>query len=72
MSRLAGALSRRRGVELENWHVGLDAALVALSGRIRLAESTGRVSEDVVRELYTAVFGAEPADGEDGGASGGA
>jgi MoxR-like ATPase len=72
MARLCGALSRRRGVSVENWHVGLDAALVALSGRIRLAESTGRVSEDVVRELYQAVFGAEPADGEDGDAPGGA
>jgi MoxR-like ATPase len=73
MSRLAGALSRRRGVDLENWHVGLDAALVSLSGRIRLAESTGRAAEDVVRELYAAVFGAEPHEGDDGGdAPGGA
>jgi MoxR-like ATPase len=72
MARLCGALSRRRGVGIENWHVGLDAALVALSGRIRLAESTGRVPEDVVRELYRAVFGDEPAAGEDGDAPGGA
>ncbi|HUR76056.1 MAG TPA: MoxR family ATPase [Sporichthya sp.] len=73
MSRLAGALARRRDVDLEDWHVGLDAALVALSGRVRLAESTGRVAEDVVRELYAAVFGAEPRDADDGGdAPGGA
>lgn len=72
MARLCEALARRRGVGIEDWHVGLDAALVALSGRIRLAESTGRVPEDVVRELYRAVFGAEPADAEDGGDPGGA
>jgi len=72
MSRLADALARRRGLDAENWHVGLDAALVALSGRIRLAESTGRVAEDVVRELYVAVFGAEPRSAEDGDAPGGA
>jgi MoxR-like ATPase len=72
MSRLADALARRRGLDAENWHVGLDAALVALSGRIRLAESTGRVAEDVVRELYVAVFGAEPRPAEDGDAPGGA
>ncbi|MEO9222204.1 MAG: hypothetical protein ABI251_10615 [Mycobacteriaceae bacterium] len=49
---------------------------MALSGRVRLQESCVRSPEEVVRELYEAVFGAEPADGpattEDGGASGGA
>jgi MoxR-like ATPase len=73
MSRLAGALAARRGVALEDWQVGLDAALVALSGRIRLAESVGRAPEAVVTELYEAVFGAKPSDtAEDGGAPGGA
>ena len=38
---------------------GLDAALVALSGRIRLAESSRRDPESVVTELYTTVFGTE-------------
>jgi MoxR-like ATPase len=71
--RLAAALSSRRGVPVEDWDVGLDAALVALSGRIRLQESCSRSAEDVVRELWTAVFGARPADRLDGGgAPGGA
>lgn len=73
MSRLAGALAARRGVAFDDWQVGLDAALVALSGRIRLAESVGRPPEAVVTELYTAVFGAKPKDdAEDGDAPGGA
>ncbi|GAA0610031.1 MoxR family ATPase [Sporichthya brevicatena] len=72
MARLCGALARRRGVDVEDWTVGLDAALVALSGRIRLAESIGRAPEDVVRELYVAVFGAEPREDSGGDDPGGA
>jgi len=73
--RLAGSLAGLRYTEVTDWHTGLDAALVALSGRVRLHESCTRASEAVVRELYEAVFGAEPAPGdpaEDGDAPGGA
>ena len=57
---IAGRLAASRGVPPDDWHAGLDAALVALSGRIRMLESSTRPPEDVVRELYVAVFGAEP------------
>ena len=55
----------------------LDAAQVALSGRIRLHESSTRRAEDVVEELYRAVFGDPPSDrpddeGDDGDSGGGA
>ena len=71
--RLAVALAARRGSGPTAWSTGLDASLVALSGRLRLQESCQRPSEDVVRELYVAVFGAKPADGDDGdGGAGGA
>ncbi len=74
--RLGVSLSTRRGSTVTDWHTGLDAALVALSGRVRLHESCTRTPEAVVRELYEAVFGAEPTerdtDDEDGGAPGGA
>jgi MoxR-like ATPase len=73
---LAVALGRRRGEPPTSWAVGLDAALVALSGRVRLRESGTRSPEDIVRELYEAVFGAEPSepgtDPEGGDAPGGA
>jgi MoxR-like ATPase len=85
MVGVAVALRRRRGSAANghapaeagevDWRTGLDAALVALSGRIRLEESTARSPEDVVRELYEAVFGAEPTAGPDdagGDAPGGA
>lgn len=76
--RLAVSLGALRQMEATAWRVGLDAALVSLSGRVRLHESCSRAPEEVVRELYEAVFGAEPADAEpsesteDGGAPGGA
>ena len=38
--------------------VGLDAALVALSGRVRVREGAGRTAEDVIRELWQSIFGA--------------
>ncbi len=60
MTRLTVALANRRGVSPDDWHAGFDAALVALSGRIRLQEATNKSPEDVVRDLYEAVFGKEP------------
>jgi MoxR-like ATPase len=65
MSRVAAALAVLRGRDVTDWHVGLDAALVALSGRVRLTESSSRASEDIVRELYEDVFGPPPRDGDD-------
>ncbi|MGH9062326.1 MAG: AAA family ATPase, partial [Acidimicrobiales bacterium] len=58
LTRLACSLAALRRVPVTDWQVGLDAALVALSGRIRLADSATRTAEDVVAELYEAVFGA--------------
>lgn len=66
MSRLTESLARRRGVDREDWQAGLDAAMVSLSGRIRLGESSTRLAEDVVLELYTAVFGREPSESDAG------
>lgn len=55
-----------RAVPADDWRAGLDAALVSLSGRIRLHESAGRRPEEVVRELYEQVFGKPPAPTEEG------
>jgi MoxR-like ATPase len=63
--KVAASLARLRGTSTDDWRVGLDAALVALSGRIRLSESSRRAPEAVVTELYTSVFGADPAAGDD-------
>ena len=43
----------------------LDAALTALSGRIRVHEGSPRTAEEVILELFLSIFG-EQADGGDG------
>ncbi len=60
---IATRLFDMRSVPAGDWHAGLDAALVSLSGRIRMHESAGRRAEDVVRQIYEDVFGPEPAAG---------
>jgi len=77
MVRMACSLAELRGLPRPDsgpgsWRTGLDAALVALSGRIRLQESVSRSPEEVVRELYEAVFGREPAPDDAGDEAGGA
>ncbi len=62
LTGLVSSLARRRGVPADDWHVGLDAALVALSGRIRLHDNGSHRPEDIIRELYIRVFGPEPTD----------
>ncbi|CAN5262017.1 hypothetical protein BH09ACT6_BH09ACT6_07400 [soil metagenome] len=61
-TRLAIALAARRDVAPDDWDVGLDAALVSLSGRVRMHESSARTPEAVIAELYAKAFGARPVD----------
>ena len=64
---VAASLSSLRGVAAEDPVVGLDAALVALSGRLRLREGCNRSAEEIVTELWCEVFAApEEADGDQG------
>lgn len=62
--RLAQALAPLRGVPVTDWEVGLDAALVALSGRLRMDDADAGAAERVVAALYEEVFGPRPG-GED-------
>ena len=57
---LAASLARLRAVEVHSAGVTIDAARAALSGRIRLHESSGRTAEEVITTLWHDVFG-EPA-----------
>jgi MoxR-like ATPase len=68
--RLAVSLARLRETEPTEWHLGLDAALVGLSGRVGLHESSGRSAEAVIEELYRAVFG-DPRSSDDDSGDGG-
>jgi MoxR-like ATPase len=66
MCAVAGSLADLRGGEVGDPSIGLDAALVALSGRIRLREGMARTPEDVVTELWESVFGRVASDQGDG------
>ena len=57
MCAVASSLAAVRGSSVAAGDVSLDAALVALSGRVRLREGTTRSTEDIVRELWKSVFG---------------
>ena len=65
---VASSLASLRGTRATDATVGLDAALVALSGRLRLREGCARRAEDIVTELWNDVFATpEEAGGEQGG-----
>ena len=63
---IATRLVEMRGVPADDWHAGLDAALVSLSGRIRMHESAGRRPEEVVAGALRAGLRAPPPDRPDG------
>ena len=75
-SAVAVSLAQLRGVPVDDPDVGLDAAILALSGRVRVREGVTRTSEDIITELWTSVFqrGAdgERSDGADGPGKAGA
>lgn len=53
---VATSLATLREGQATDPELGLDAALVSLSGRVRLREGVSRTTEDVVREIWFAVF----------------
>jgi MoxR-like ATPase len=67
MCAVASSLAAVRGSSVQAGDVSLDAALVALSGRVRLREGTTRPTEDIVRELWKSVFGATDEGGSNEG-----
>ena len=65
-AKVARSLAELRGTTPVDVATGLDAALVALSGRVRVREGSPRTPEDVVTEIWNEVF-ATPEDGGDTG-----
>lgn len=61
---VALALAGMRGASPTDPAVGLDAAVVALSGRLRLREGCTRSAEEIVAELWREVFEPAAGDGE--------
>ena len=70
MSAIAATLAGVRGGAAEDRAVSLDAALLSLSGRIRVHEGSNRSPEEIITELYNEVFAPEAdpqANGDDSG-----
>jgi MoxR-like ATPase len=65
MAAVAKSLASVRSSTISDASVGLDAALVALSGRVRVREGSVRTAEDIVTEIWNEVFA--PAAGSGGG-----
>jgi MoxR-like ATPase len=56
LARVAHSLGEIRGVDPTDPALGLDAALVALSGRMRVRDGCSRRPEEIVTELWRSVF----------------
>lgn len=68
MAAVTVSLASVRSLTVLDAGVGLDAALVALSGRVRVREGSVRTAEDIITELWNEVFATAP-QGESGKAS---
>ena len=66
---LANQLSALRSPTARDYDEGLDSAIAALSGRLRVFEGGDRQADEIVRELWAAEFGppAQVDEGADGG-----
>jgi MoxR-like ATPase len=69
MVAVATQLAVLRGAPASSPSVSLDAALVALSGRIRVRDGSSRTPEDIVTELWESIF-RRSTDDEDASAEG--
>ncbi len=67
---VAARLAPLRGAAPSDRRVGLDAALVSLSGRVRVREGSVRTAEQVVEELWDGVFGGAGDEGKGGAPQG--
>jgi len=56
-SAVAASLAQLRGVPADNAAAGLDAAIIALSGRVRVREGGTRTSDEIIAELWQEIFG---------------
>jgi len=62
IAAVAATLAPLRHSSVTSYDVGLDSAIVALSGRLRLREGLSRNAESVVAELWHHVFGEQQSE----------
>lgn len=67
IAAVAPQLAAIRGAESTDPVLGLDAALVSLSGRVQLRDGASRSTEDIITELWNAAFAMSADDGADDG-----
>ncbi len=65
-AKVAVSLAQLRELTVDDPSVGVDAALVALSGRVRVREGSVRTAEEIVTEIWQDVFGRVEGDGGEG------
>lgn len=61
------SLAAVRGRSVEDPEVGLDAALAALSGRVRVREGVARSAEEIITDLWQEIFGPPAGEAGDSG-----
>ena len=64
---VAASLGSLRSLPATEFTVGLDAAILALSGRVRVREGSVRTSEEIITELWQSLFGPSASEGGGGG-----
>jgi MoxR-like ATPase len=64
VAAVAASLAPLRRSSATAFDVGLDSAIVALSGRLRMRDGAARTAESVVTELWHAVFSEERSSGK--------
>jgi MoxR-like ATPase len=65
-AKVAVSLASLRESTINNPSVGVDSALVALSGRVRVREGSVRTPEEIVTEIWQDVFGRVEGEGGEG------
>ena len=65
-AKVVCSLAELRGTSIDDPSTSLDAALVALSGRVRVREGSVRTSEEIITEMWQDIFGRVVSDGDGG------
>ena len=68
-AKVVCSLAELRSTTVDDPSTSLDAALVALSGRVRVREGSTRTSEEIITEMWQDIFGRTTANGDGGKAS---
>jgi MoxR-like ATPase len=63
---VAASLANVRGVPVITPSIGIDSALVALTGRVKVREGSARTAEEIISEIWGDVFGHQESEHDSG------